>query len=120
MMTHTSQASAPPNEFMNAFSTDIQLNRGCLESQLFTESHDPRNLCYTEVWDTEENLCSMLRSEHFTRLAALMETASEPPILNFRMITVIHGLEFAGQARLGQNDVGLDEVGTPSFPGKTK
>jgi quinol monooxygenase YgiN len=63
---------------------------GCLEAHLFTESHDPWNLCYTEAWDTEENLRLVLRSEHFTRLAELMETAVEPPILDFRTITAIH------------------------------
>lgn len=80
-----------------------RLARGCLEAHLFMESHDSRNLCYTEAWDTEENLCSMLRSEHFTRLAELMETAVEPPILDFRTITTIHGLEFAWQVRHDQN-----------------
>lgn len=95
-----------------------RLARGCLETHLFTESHDPRNLCYIEVWDTEENLCSMLRSEHFTCLAELMETAVEPPILDFRTITAIHGLEFAWQVRHGQNDLRPGEVGAPSPPVK--
>ena len=95
-----------------------RLARGCLEAHLFTESCNPRNLCYTEAWDTEENLCSMLRSEHFTRLAELMETAVEPPLLDFRTITVIHGLEFAWQARHGQNDWRPEEVNALPLPVK--
>jgi quinol monooxygenase YgiN len=91
--------------------------RGCLEARLFTESHDPRNLCYTEAWDTEENLCSMLCSEHFTRLAELMETAVEPPVLDFRTITAIRGLEFAQQARQGQNEGAFTlDSGDDSYP----
>ena len=95
-----------------------RLARGCLEAHLFMESHDSRNLCYTEAWDTEENLCSMLRSGHFTRLAELMETAVEPPILDFRTITTIQGLEFAWQVRHDQNDLRPEEIGALSPPVK--
>jgi quinol monooxygenase YgiN len=101
----------PPPQRTESLLTALQslarlarLARGCLEVHLFTESQDPRNLCYTEAWDTEENLCLMLCSEHFTRLAELMETAVEPPVLDFRTITAIRGLEFAQQARQGQNE----------------
>jgi quinol monooxygenase YgiN len=94
-----------------------RLARGCLEAHLFTESHDPRNLCYTEAWDTEENLCSMLCSEHFTRLAELMETAVEPPVLDFRTITAIRGLEFARQARQRQSEGAFTlDSGEDSYP----
>ncbi len=92
-----------------------RLERGCLETHLFTESCDPRCLCYVEAWDTEDNLRSMLCSEHFTRLVELMETATEPPMLDFRTITAIRGLEFAWQARHGQNDPQPGEAGDPAL-----
>jgi quinol monooxygenase YgiN len=75
------------------------LERGCLEAHVLTESNDPRHLYYSEAWDAEENLRSMLRSERFTHLVALMELAAEPPVLDFRAISAICGLEFARQAR---------------------
>lgn len=93
-----------------------RLERGCLETHLFTESQDPRGLCYTEAWDTEENLRSMLCSKHFTRLVELMETATEPPMLDFRTITAIRGLDFAWQARYGQSDPRPGEGGDPALP----
>lgn len=96
----------PPPQRTESLLTALQslarlarLAHECLETHLFTESNAPRTLCYTEAWDTEENLCSMLRSEHFTRLAELMETAVEPPTLDFRTITAIRNLEFARQVR---------------------
>lgn len=95
---------------LQALARLARLEHGCLEAQLFIESQDRRNLCYTEMWDSEEQLCSMLRSEHFTRLAALMEAASEPPALSFRRITAIDGLEFVRQARLGRCDLGNSEA----------
>lgn len=80
------------------------LERGCLEAHVFAESNDPRHLYYSEAWDAEENLRSMLRSERFTHLVELMELADEPPSLAFWSISETQGLEFAWQARRGQND----------------
>ena len=94
-----------------------RLERGCLEVHLFTESNDPRRLCYTEAWDAEENLRSMLCSERFIRLAELMEMAAKPPLLDFRTITAIRGLEFAWQARQGQNEGAFTlDSGEDSYP----
>lgn len=101
---------------LRALERQAKLQRGCLETHLFMESRDHRSLCYTEAWDTEENLGLMLCSEHFTRLAELMETAAEPPVLDFRTITAIRGLEFAWQARYGQNDPQLGQGGDPALP----
>jgi quinol monooxygenase YgiN len=81
-----------------------RLERGCLEAYVFTESNNPRHLYYSEVWDAEENLQYMLRSERFTHLVELMEMAVEPPSLEFRTIAETQGLEFAKQARDKQND----------------
>lgn len=101
---------------LQALERQAKLQRGCLETHLFMESRDHRSLCYTEAWDTEENLGLMLCSEHFTRLAELMETATEPPVLDFRTITAIRGLEFAWLARRGQDDLRLGEEGDPALP----
>ena len=76
-----------------------RLERGCAEVHLFTEIGDSRRLCYSELWDGEGNLHSMLRSERFIRLIELMEMSAEPPSLDFRTIVEIRGLEFAWQAR---------------------
>lgn len=100
---------------LRALARLARLARGCVEAQLFSESQDRRNLCYTETWDSEEDLCAMLRSEHFTCLAALMEAASEPPALSFRRITAVDGLEFVRQARLGRCDLGSSEA-SAMFP----
>ena len=102
---------------LQSLERQAKLERGCLEVHLFAECHDPHNLCYTEAWDTEENLGLMLCSEHFTRLAELMETATEPPALDFRTITVIRGLEFAQQARHSHKENAFTfDSGSDSYP----
>ncbi len=114
---------------LQSLERQAKLERGCVEVHLFAECHDPRSLYYSEMWDTEENLCLMLCSEHFTRLAELMETATEPPVLDFRTIAAIRGLEFAQQARHNHEestftfDSGSDaypepEVNAPLIHGK--
>jgi len=60
-----------------------RLERGCLEVHVFTECNDLRRLCYSELWDAEEDLRSMLRSERFIHLVALMEMAAEPALAGF-------------------------------------
>lgn len=102
---------------LQALERQAQLQRGCLETHLFMESRDHRSLCYTEAWDTEENLGLMLCSEHFTRLAELMETAAEPPTLDFRTIDAIRGLEFAQQARHSHKENAFTfDSGSDSYP----
>lgn len=102
---------------LQALERQAKLQRGCLETHLFADSRDPRILCYIEMWDTEENLGLMLCSEHFTRLAELMETAVEPPTLDFRTITAIRGLEFAQQARHSHKENAFTfDSGSDSYP----
>ena len=88
---------------LQALARLASLERGCVEAHVFTESDVPGRFYYSEAWDTEENLRSMLRSERFTQLVALMEMAVEPPSLDFRTIAETQGLEFALEARQGQN-----------------
>jgi quinol monooxygenase YgiN len=102
---------------LQSLERQAKLERGCVEVHLFAECHDPRSLYYTEMWDTEENLCLMLCSEHFTRLAELMETAAEPPVLDFRTIAAIRGLEFAQQARHNHEESAFTfDSGSDSYP----
>lgn len=89
---------------LQALARLARLERGCLEVHVFTECNDPRRLCYSELWEAEENLRFMLRSERFTHLVELMEMAAEPPSLDFRTIAETQGFEFAWQARQGQNE----------------
>jgi quinol monooxygenase YgiN len=81
-----------------------RLERGCLKAHVFADKEDSRRLCYSELWDAEENLCAMLRSERFTRLVELMEMSAEPPSLAFRTIAETRSLEFAWRARGGRSD----------------
>ena len=59
--------------------------RGCLSCQLLlsSESSDPMRISGVEDWSSEEALREQVRSDRFSRLLELMESAMEPPQLEF-------------------------------------
>lgn len=87
---------------INAFQSLAKWARaehGCVSAELFLAAAEPRCLRYVEAWKSEDELRQMIRSQHFSRLIALMELASEAPDCEFRVIMETRGLEFAAQVR---------------------
>jgi len=60
-------------------------------------------LSYTEEWIGEDDLKRQLRSERFSRLAELMERATEQPKIEFALPDGVRGLEYAEAVREGRN-----------------
>ncbi len=52
-----------------------------------------RRLDYVEEWDDADELRGQFKSERFIRLPALLGTASEPPVVEFRVVSESHALE---------------------------
>ena len=75
--------------------------RGCVSCQLAlsSESSDPMRLSYSEVWLSEEDLREQVRSDRFTRLLELIESAFEPPSLEFQLPGGARGLDYVEQVR---------------------
>ena len=86
-------------EALQALARVVRLESGCVEAQPWAQLDDRDCLDYVELWESEAALRRALRSAHFTRLVALMETAAEPPALEFRTIGEIRGLDLAWDAR---------------------
>ena len=91
-------------EALQSLVRSMQLKPGCTGARLCTEAGDPEYLGYIELWESEEALRRTLCSAHFTHLATLMESAPEPPELEFRFIGETRGLEFARQVRGSRDD----------------
>jgi len=79
----------------------LQAASGFISCRLYTEADRPEALCYVEEWGTSEELDNQIRSNHFTRLLAVMEAAAEPPELRLNWITDVKGLEYLEKVRLG-------------------
>jgi quinol monooxygenase YgiN len=78
-----------------------QVERGFISSRIYQEVGNPEALCLEQDWNSESELKSHIRSSCFTDLLMLMETALEAPMLEFRSVSEIHGLEYAEAVRFG-------------------
>lgn len=73
--------------------------RGCSFAQVYREANDSQRLEYLEEWDDPEELRQQFGSERFVHLLELLETAVERPVVEFRIITEKHGLEYFNNPR---------------------
>ncbi len=77
--------------------------RGYLGSRIYQEADNPEALCLEEDWSNEQALKSHMCSNSFTDLLLLMETASETPVLEVRVVSAVRGLEYVEAVRFGDN-----------------
>jgi quinol monooxygenase YgiN len=75
---------------------------GFLACRLYTEAGRPEAFCFVERWRTSADLDQQIRSIHFTRLLAVMESAAEPPELCLNWIAEVKGLEYLARVRLNE------------------
>jgi quinol monooxygenase YgiN len=75
--------------------------RGCLSCQLVlsSESVDPMRISYIEDWSSEEDLREQVKSDRFSRLLQVMETALAPPQLEFQLVGGTRGLDYVEEVR---------------------
>jgi len=78
-----------------------QVERGFISGRIYLEVGNPEALCMEQEWGSEPELKSHIRSSCFTDLLMLMETALEAPMLEFHLVSEIHGLEYAEAVRFG-------------------
>ena len=79
-----------------------QVEPACASAQLFRDVSEPPAFRYVEEWRDEANLERRIRSWPFSRLLALMETASEAPVLEFYVGSEVRGLAYVAALRDGQ------------------
>lgn len=66
----------------------------CVGVRLAADVENPTVLVYSEDWQALEPLAREFRSPRFARLTQLMESATEPPTLEIRLVSEIRGLEY--------------------------
>ncbi len=72
---------------------------GCTRCSLSTDIGTRIEIRYVADWESERDAQRHIRSSDFTRLAELMEQATEPPTVEFAIPTGICGLEYAEKVR---------------------
>lgn len=73
--------------------------KGFISCTSYFEADDTNTVCYEEQWQSREDLEEQIRSPRYTHLLALMESATERPLLEFRFISEIRGLEYVAAVR---------------------
>jgi quinol monooxygenase YgiN len=72
---------------------------GCTRCSLSTDLGSLIEIRYVADWRSEGDLQRQIRSADFTRLAELMERATEPPTVEFTLPSGIEGLAYAEKIR---------------------
>jgi len=75
--------------------------RGLMSCTLYQQVGNETSLCYVEDWQTAKDLESQIRSNHYTRLLELMETAVELPSMEFHTVSQTQGLDYLQAVRCG-------------------
>lgn len=99
MLRTPRQQTRPVTAAFQSLAKQVRAEPGCRSARLFVAAENPHCLCYIETWESDEDVRRMIRSTHFSQLAALMELASEAPECEFRVIAETHGLEFPTRVR---------------------
>ena len=71
----------------------------CISCQLYQDVED-KNLVYLiQEWESQEALDDHIRSDHYRKVLAVMELASEPPEIRFITATHTAGMELIERLR---------------------
>jgi quinol monooxygenase YgiN len=89
---------------MRSIMLTLRAAPGFLSCHLYQEPDNGDTLCYIEEWHTREDLDRQIRSNHYTRLLALMEQSAEQPKLSLSWVTEVKGLEYLASVRLCDPD----------------
>ena len=76
-----------------------RLEPGCLGCRVWTEESDESTVQYVEEWATEEAMRLRVRSERFTRLLEVFESAKEAPSIQFDFVLETRGLDYVAEVR---------------------
>lgn len=84
---------------LQALMVRTRIAEGCTGCSLSTDMDGHVEIRYAANWESEGDMQRQIRSSDFTRLAELMEHATEPPTIQFVLPTGTSGLEYAEKVR---------------------
>jgi quinol monooxygenase YgiN len=79
----------------------IRAQPGCLSCGLYQEIGNGDQLLYMEAWETKEQLERHMRSGRYERVLAVMDASVQQPVLQYRTISAVKGLEYLESVRMG-------------------
>jgi len=95
------QELGPVSAALNTLMVAARSQPGCISCHLSTEVGARVEVRYIEEWKAEEDLKTQVRSIRFSRIAELMERATELPQIEFTVPGGTRGLDYAVEVRGG-------------------
>ncbi|HVH27237.1 MAG TPA: antibiotic biosynthesis monooxygenase [Vicinamibacterales bacterium] len=84
-------------EALRFLMSTTRLEPGCLGCAVWTDADS--TVHYMEEWGTEAEMRRRVRSDLFTSLLSVIESAQEPPKVQFEFIATTRGLDYVREAR---------------------
>jgi len=75
----------------------IRLEPGCAGCTVWVDGES--EVHYVEEWESELDMRRRVRSQRFTSLLGLIESAHEPPRVQFDFVSSTRGLDYVTQVR---------------------
>ena len=92
-MTVLSEKRMELSQTIASLSGSIRMEKGCSRCDFCQSIEDEDRLFFLEEWDTQENLMTHLRSEHFSVLRGAMNLLKEPYEMMFHTVFHPEGME---------------------------
>ena len=105
MVLATIRMKVPPkkhDEALKILRSTAEWNRvshGCLSSHIYKDAQEDNVLMFEEIWRTEEDLESYLRSHEYQKVILVLEMATKQPEIRFDTISNSTGIETIERAR---------------------
>jgi quinol monooxygenase YgiN len=84
-------------EALRFLMSGTRLESGCRGCSVWVDPDS--TVHYVEEWDTEADMRQRVRSPRFTTLLGVIESAHEPPRVQFDFVTTTRGLDYVAQVR---------------------
>ena len=91
--------TASVGQALATLTVSAQADRRCARAQIAADVEDPDTLIYEEEWLDEPSLAMRVRSERFNMALALMENCPAAPLLEFRFLSGVRGLDYVAEVR---------------------
>ena len=91
--------TASVGQALTTLTVSAQADRQCVRAQIAADAENQTTLMYAEEWLDEDSLAMRVRSERFSTLLSIMESCPIPPVLEFRFLSGVRGLDYVAEVR---------------------
>lgn len=84
---------------LTTLTVSAQADHRCVRTQVAASVEYPDTLIYEEEWLDEQSLAMRVRSEPFNLALSLMENCPSSPVLEFRFLKGVRGLDYVAEVR---------------------